>query len=279
MIAFAVWLAALVVGLERFRGDLPHWVKLAMHAFGPTVLILVVARSSPRRFVDAVLVICFAVWVVGFFLALAPFRNDIPSWALPVWYYFGPAALLVLVVRAWGTQAHVGPVLEHPGERPLLVGFAVASVAVGMLGLVMFGTIELLFLGPVAIGSMAAGVYQAREKGAPLYRQAMALVLIIAGLWALLWMSQETVRVAHQWAVASLPTAVRRGAQAPPLGAWLQIAAGWLVPAFLWGVGLRLWAGWSAGRCLAWVAMVLIIPIVALQIYRLVLLTNPPLAA
>ena len=225
------------------------------------------------------LVLCFAAWVIGFFLGLAPFRNDIPAWALPAWYYFGPTALLVLVVRAWSMQTHVGKVLEHPGERPLLVGFAVASVAAGLLGVVMFGTIELLFLGPIAIGSITAGVYQARAKSAPLHRQAVALLPIIAGLWALMWMSQETVRVAHQWAVASLPSAARRGAQAPALATWLQIAAGWFLPALLWAAGLRLWAGWSVGRCLAWAALVLIIPILALQIYQLVLLASPPLAA
>ena len=124
--------------------------------------------------------------------------------------------------------------LKHRGERPLLVGFA-ACVIAGFLGTVMTGTIVLTLLGPVALGSIAAGVYQARDHSAPLYRQAIALAVIILGFWALLWMSQETVRVAYRWAVASLPYARGRG-QIPPLEDWLQIAGGWIVPALLWGV-------------------------------------------
>ena len=46
IICFAAWLAALLVGFERFRGDLPHWIKLAMHALGPTALILGACLSS-----------------------------------------------------------------------------------------------------------------------------------------------------------------------------------------------------------------------------------------
>jgi hypothetical protein len=167
-------------------------------------------------------------------------------------------------------------VLKLRGERALLVGFAVGCVVAGILGTVMLGTIVLTLLGPVALGSIAAGVYHIRDETAPLYRQTVALVVIVLGLSALNWMSQETVRLAHQWAVATLPSTGRRG-QPPLPGAWMWVAAGWLVPALLWGLGWRLWASWSTARCLAWTAVVLAMPIAILLIYRLVLLTNPPL--
>jgi hypothetical protein len=91
-------------------------------------------------------------------------------------------------------------------------------------------------------------------------------------------MGQETVQVAYRWAVASMPYAGRRG-EIPSLIDWLQIAGGWLVPALLWGLGLRQWTGWSAARSLTWAIAVLGIPLAALAIYRLLLLTQPPLSA
>jgi hypothetical protein len=184
---------------------------------------------------------------------------------------------MILVVRGWIARAdNDWPLLQHRGEKALLVGFAVWSAVAGFLGTVMTGTMVLTLLGPVALGSVAAGVYQARDPTAAPHRQAIALVLLLLGFAALVWMGQATVQVAYRWAVASMPYAGQRG-QVPPLTVWLLVAGGWLVPALLWGLGLRQWTGWSAARSLAWAVAVLAIPVAALAIYRLILLTEPTL--
>ena len=280
LIGLAVWLVALVGGFRRLPPNfLPHWAFDALYALGPAILLLLVARASPRRLVDFTLILIFGLWLVGLVVGVRRLVGDLPLWVLQTWYYIGPAALMILVVRGWIARGdNDWPPLQHRGEKALLVGLAVWSVVAGFLGTVFTGTMVLTLLGPVALGSMAAGVYQARDRTAARHRQAIALVLLVLGFAALLWMGQGTVQVAYRWAVASMPYAGQRG-QVPSLTDWLQIAGGWLVPALLWGLGLRQWTGWSAARSLAWAVAVLGIPLAALAIYRLLLLTQPPLTA
>jgi hypothetical protein len=279
LIGLAVWLVALVGGFRRLLPNfLSDWVFHALLALGPAILLLLVARASPRRLVDFTLMLVFGLWLVAFQVGVRRLVGDLPSWVLGAWYFLGPAALMILVVRGWISQADGDwPLLQHRGEKALLVGFAVWSVVAGFLGTVITRIIVLLLLGPVAFGSMAAGVYQARDHTAAPHRQAIALVLLLLGFAALLLMGQATAQVAYYWAVASMPYAGQRG-QVPPLTVWLLTAGGWLVPALLWGLGLRQWTGWSAARSLAWAVAVLGIPVAALAIYRLILLTEPPLS-
>jgi len=224
-----------------------------------------------RRFLDFILLIGFAAWLGPFLFGGGPLVRSLPSWAQLAWYVFGPAVLMVLVARAWPAGAS-GQVPKHRGEGALLLGFAVCCVVAAFLPIVIWNVAALMLLGPVALGSIAAGVYQTRDRTAPLYRQSLALPLIIVGFCALIWMSQETVGLGHRWFTG-------RTGPIPQMIEWLRVAAGWLVTAFLWGLGLRLWASWSAGRCVMWTAGVLVIPAATLLIYRLVLLTNPPLSA
>ncbi len=141
----------------------------------------------------------FAVWLVAALVGLGPLLGALPAWAQQAWNFFGPVALMVLVARAWNARTGArGPVLKHPGESALLVGFVVWCVAAGFLGTAMLGAIVLMLLGPIALGSLATGVYQARDQTTPLYRQTVALALITLGLCALIWMSWETVRLAFK---------------------------------------------------------------------------------
>jgi len=228
---------------------------------------------------DLMLVIGFAIWLAAFVIGAGPLVGSLPFWAQLVWYVFGPAMLMVLVARVWPAQPGAGgQVPKHRGEGALLLGFAVCCVVTGFLPTVMMGMIVLTLLGPVALGSIAAGVYQMRDRTAPLYRQSLALTLIMVGLCVLIWMSQETVGLGHRWFTGRSWFTGRTG-PIPQMIEWLRVAAGWLVTAFLWGLGLRLWASVSAGRCVMWAAGVLMIPAAILLIYRLVLLTNPPLSA
>ena len=207
LIGLAIWLVAFVGGFHRFPDYLPHWVVNGCYSLGPAILLLMVARASPRRFVDIILISVFAIWVIGYLMGgMRRLVGEIPSWALGAWYNIGPVALTILVMRGWISQGDDDwPLLRQRGERALLVGFAVWCVIAGFLGTVMTGTIVLMLLGPVALGSTAAGVYQARDPTVTPYRQAIACALIILGFAALLWMGQETVQVAYRWAVASLP--------------------------------------------------------------------------
>ena len=226
-----------------------------------------------RRFLDLILLIGFAVWLGPFLVGAGSLVGSLPSWARLAWWSFGPAVLVVLVARVWSAQAGAGRlVLKHPGERALLVGFAVCCVVAAFLPIVIWNVAALMLLGPVALGSIAWGVYQIRDRTAPFYRQSLVLPLIVVGLCALIWMSQETVGLGHRWFTG-------RTGPNPQMIEWLRVAVGWLVTALLWGLGLRLWANWSAARCVMWTAGVLVIPAAILLIYRLVLLTNPPLSA
>ena len=278
LIGLAVLLVADVRGFHRLLPNyLPRWAFDALHALWPAIILLLVARASPRRVVDFILMLVFTFWLVGFMFGVRRLVGDLPSWVLDAWYYIGPAALMILVVRGWIARGdNDWPLLQHRGEKALLVGFAVWSIVVGFMGTVMTGFMVLTLLGPVALGSMAAGLYLARDPTAAPHRQAIALVLLLLGFAALLWMGQVTGQVAYNWAVASMPYAGQRG-PIPPLTVWFLIAGGWLVSTLLWGLGLRQWTGWSAARSLAWAVAVLGIPVAALAIYRLILLTGPPL--
>ena len=167
--------------------------------------------------------------------------------------------------------------LNHRGDILLLLGLAVWSIAFAMAGLPILGFMALSSLGPAALVLFILSMWRGRNGTASLTRQSMGLAFLFLGLVALIWVSLETNRLAYQWAVATQPYPhVARGSP-PSIGEWLGNAAGWLLPALLCGVGLRLWTSRSGMRCLGWASAVFAVHPAKLLIYRLMLLTNPVL--
>src|SRR5262245_3244583 len=253
-------------------------LAIAVGLGGVVGFALTRAHARVRGFVDIMLVISFAAWLVDFLVGLRHLFVDLPYWASDAWIVFGPAVVTVLVVGTWNSPTSANG-LTHPGERALLIGFTLWCVVFVVLGMPILGTLALTLLAPIAFAAIAGGVYQARAPTAPLHRQGIALAFIVLGLGALIWSSEETGRLAYQWAHAMRPRPLgypTRG-HVPPPAAWMWNAVAWFVPALLWGMGLRFWTSWSAARCVAWALIVLGIPPAILLVFRLVLLTNPPL--
>jgi hypothetical protein len=150
----------------------------------------------------------------------------------------------------------------YPAEIPLALGCLLGLVSAVLVVQVMVGLIAFL-IGPFALCLLLIGALRARDPELPWARQSLGVLLVIAGLVALVWASALAVESgAALWIRQHRDL---QGVTPVPHSPRLMIG---FAGALLMGGGLRIGAGWSVTRCMAWACVILLVPFAIFALLR-----------
>lgn len=156
-----------------------------------------------------------------------------------------------------------GPVLLAWGLALLLASFGVfPSVMLWMLA---------LWTLPPAVLLLVIGAIRIRDSSTAWPRKLAGLALLLAGMAALGAAALIGTYISYRLSLPAyhLSHQIQRPPEPLPDAAdWVRFIGGSLFAALFTSVGLRLWTDWPASRRIRWCAIILLFPLAALLLHR-----------